>query len=41
MQRLGTTLNISNEMLREGEQVICTIIYLGIYKQHYNVNELI
>ena len=37
MQQLGTTFNISNELLKEGEQAICTIYGP---KQQQNVNEL-
>ena len=37
MHQLGTTFNISNELLREGEKVICAIYG---HKQQHNVNEL-
>ena len=36
MQQLGTTFNISNELLKEGEQAIYTIYG---HKQQHNVSE--
>ena len=35
--QLGTTFNISKELLREGEQAICTIY---VHEQQHNVSEM-